>query len=132
MLVLSVGLLGLAALQAVSLKTNQSAYQRSQATLLAYDMMDRLRANRVKAMGEAYNRAMDAADMTGTAIEAVDVNDWINNYVETLLPAGDGSINCTTTGLCTVIVEWDESRVGGSTAPTATPAIVQFSFTAQI
>jgi len=45
LLVISVGLLGMAALQATSLKQNQSAYQRSQATLLAYDIVDRIRAN---------------------------------------------------------------------------------------
>ncbi|MCX7101946.1 MAG: type IV pilus modification protein PilV, partial [Methylobacter sp.] len=45
MLVLAVGLLGLAGLQATSLKSNQSAYNRSQATQLAYDLADRMRAN---------------------------------------------------------------------------------------
>jgi type IV pilus assembly protein PilV len=39
------GLLGLAALQATSLKNNQSAYNRSQATQLAYELADRIRAN---------------------------------------------------------------------------------------
>lgn len=46
MVVLSIGLLGLAGLQATSLKSNQSAYHRSQATQLAYEMADRMRANR--------------------------------------------------------------------------------------
>jgi len=45
MLVLAVGLLGLAGLQATSLRNNQSAYNRSQATQLAYDLTDRMRAN---------------------------------------------------------------------------------------
>ena len=45
MLVLAVGLLGLAGLQATSLRNNQSAYNRSQATQLAYDLADRIRAN---------------------------------------------------------------------------------------
>ena len=45
MLVLAVGLLGLAGLQATSLKNNQSAYNRSQATQLAYDIADRMRSN---------------------------------------------------------------------------------------
>lgn len=43
--ILAGGLLGLAVLQAASLKNNQSAYNRSQATQLAYDMADRVRAN---------------------------------------------------------------------------------------
>jgi len=45
MIVLSIGLLGLAGLQATSLRNNQSAYYRSQATFLAYDIADRMRAN---------------------------------------------------------------------------------------
>jgi len=49
MLVLSVGLLGLAGLQARGLKNNLSAYHRGQATQLAYDMADRIRANIVEA-----------------------------------------------------------------------------------
>lgn len=45
-LVLSIGLLGLAALQTSGLGMNHSAYLRSQATILASDMADRMRANR--------------------------------------------------------------------------------------
>lgn len=47
------GLLGLAALQAASLKNNQSAYNRSQATQMAYDMADRIRANPVESSDRA-------------------------------------------------------------------------------
>jgi len=45
MLVLAIGLLGLAGLQVVGLRNNQSAYLRAQATQLAYDMADRMRTN---------------------------------------------------------------------------------------
>ena len=45
MIVLAVGLLGLAGLQATSLRNNQSAYNRIKATQLAYDIADRMRAN---------------------------------------------------------------------------------------
>lgn len=44
-LILSVGLLGIAGLQVTSLKNNHSSYQRTQATLLGYDVVDRMRAN---------------------------------------------------------------------------------------
>jgi type IV pilus assembly protein PilV len=46
LLVLSIGLLGLAGLQTAGLRANHSANLRTQATLLAYDMTDRMRANR--------------------------------------------------------------------------------------
>lgn len=45
LLVLSVGLLGLAMLQVTGMKFNSDAYFRTQATILAYDIMDRMRAN---------------------------------------------------------------------------------------
>ena len=45
LVILAVGLLGLAGLQATSLRNTESAYQRSQAAILAYDMLDRMRAN---------------------------------------------------------------------------------------
>ena len=45
LLVLSIGLLGLAGLQTFSLKFNHQSYERTQATLLIYDIMDRIVAN---------------------------------------------------------------------------------------
>ena len=45
-LVVSVGLLGTAGLQLASLKNNQSAMQRSEAVVLTYSILDRMRANR--------------------------------------------------------------------------------------
>jgi len=44
-LVLSIGLLGLAGLQVSSMKSNHSSYLRTQATILGYDIADRMRAN---------------------------------------------------------------------------------------
>lgn len=45
LVVLSVGLLGLGLLQITSMKFNTSAYLRSQSTLLANDLIERIRAN---------------------------------------------------------------------------------------
>jgi type IV pilus assembly protein PilV len=45
LVVLSIGLLGLAGLQSTGLRFNQSAGMRTQATQLAYDMSDRMRSN---------------------------------------------------------------------------------------
>src|SRR3990172_9167298 len=53
--VLSIGLLGLANLQTVGMKSNNSAYLRTQATLLAYDIADRMRANIAGVTANAYN-----------------------------------------------------------------------------
>lgn len=59
--VLSVGLLGLAGLQAASLRVNQTALARSHATVLATDILDRMRANRTAARDGLYDLAMGAA-----------------------------------------------------------------------
>lgn len=45
MVILAIGLLGLAAMQAISLRDNLDAYYYQQATLLAYEMQDRIRGN---------------------------------------------------------------------------------------
>ena len=45
LVILSLGVLGMAALQFTSIQQNQDAYFRSQATLLAYDLADRIRLN---------------------------------------------------------------------------------------
>lgn len=60
LLVLAVGLLGLAALQGVSLKTGQVSLYRTQATNLAYEVIDHARANRsqVASSGSIPNEAV--------------------------------------------------------------------------
>jgi len=45
LVVLAVGLLGLAGLQNFSLKTTHQSYQRTQATILIHEIIDRMRAN---------------------------------------------------------------------------------------
>lgn len=90
LLVLAIGLLGLAALQAQGLRFNQDAYVRSQATNLAYDIVDRMRANRSNAA--AYTAADPglACDPTDASID-MDLSCWYESLAETL-PGGDGLI----------------------------------------
>ncbi|WP_252176450.1 type IV pilus modification protein PilV [Endozoicomonas sp. 4G] len=55
LLVISVGVLGMAGLQTKSLQHNQLAYLRSQAVIIVNDMMDRIRANKtIAASGNDY------------------------------------------------------------------------------
>ncbi|MEP5766307.1 MAG: type IV pilus modification protein PilV [Halieaceae bacterium] len=63
-LVLTVGILGVAAMQMVSFQTNQSAYARSQAVYLAQDIFDRMRANPT---GYRTTTVYDAVDTSNTA-----------------------------------------------------------------
>lgn len=57
-LVLSIGLIGLAGLQAVSLRQNQSAFMRSQVSAMVYDLADRMRANISGASSNFYSPSM--------------------------------------------------------------------------
>jgi len=115
LLVLSVGLLGLAALQANTLQFNQSAYLRSQATSLAYDMADRMRANREAALNGDYNEALanpiPACDdvAAGTVVER-DLAGW-RIALACALPVGNGSV-LVAGGVVTITVQWDETRRG--------------------
>ncbi len=53
--VLSLGLLGLAALQLTSLQFNTNSYFRTQATVAAYDIIDRMRSNPTAFAANAYH-----------------------------------------------------------------------------
>lgn len=114
MLVLSIGLLGLAGLMASSLKNSHSAYQRTQATWMVYDALDRMRANRQVALAKGYNLALGASP-GGSGLAADDLSEW-NAALTNALPAGKGSIDVKDGGGVTIIVQWDDSRgTGGGT-----------------
>jgi len=105
--IFSVGLLGLAGLQATGIKLNHSSLIRSQATLLAYEIVDSMRANRTNVAG--YAIAIDA-DPPGTVVTLADQDlvDWIGNLSQTL-PSGDGSVSLNG-NRATVVVQWDDMR----------------------
>ena len=128
MVVLAVGLLGLAGLQVTSLRNNQSAYNRSQATQLAYDLADRMRAN--SSVGGNYLTTFMAptaatcatSDTPCTACTSVaklctppqlavkDLFEW-NNALTSTLPSGTGTITITG-AIYTISVNWDDNRDG--------------------
>lgn len=111
--VLSIGLLGLAGLQITGLRNNQSASFRSTATVLAYDITDAMRANRTDARDGKYEIAMTDAKPTGSATYQQDLNNWLSELA-LRLPAGDGSITVAS-DMVTVTVQWDDTR-GASAA----------------
>lgn len=134
--VLAVGLLGLAGLQATSLRFNDSAYQRSQATALAYDMADRMRANRSVALqaGSPYNIDFEASPNcvsgltpTGTLVTQ-DIAAW-RNALACVLPSGTGSIvRQGTTSIFTISVRWNDRREEAN----ATDRLLVFSMDTEI
>jgi len=63
LLVLSIGMLGLAALQSSGIRFNHDAYMRTQATTLAYDVIENLRIDRDNAiLNSAYPGEYEAAE----------------------------------------------------------------------
>jgi len=112
-LVLAIGLLGLAALQARALQENQSAYLRTQANVLAYDILDRMRANRPSVVAGGYDYNNNNADPldsppepSGGGIPETDLRTW-KGELAALLPQGSGRVACVGTQ-CVVTVQWFE------------------------
>lgn len=114
MLVLGIGILGMVGLQLNAIKLNQTASVRSQATFIAYDIADRMRANSSAALAGSYDIALAASAPTGTSIAAIDLQAW-KSALATQLPAGDGSV-ARSGQVLRVVVQWDESKVGGAAA----------------
>ena len=107
LLVLSIGLLGVAGLQMTSLQNNRGAHLRSQAQVLAYDVADRMRANRTVALSGGYVIAFGAS-AAGATVEARDLQDWKQSLAITL-PGGDGQIDIADLNLVRITVRWTDS-----------------------
>lgn len=110
--VLSLGLLGVSSLHVNGMKNSYSAFLRAQAAQYAYDMTDRMRANRAAAVAGSYNLAMDAGAPAGNTLVDLDRAEWLAQLQG--LPGGDGSINVTNAGVATVTVQWSEVAMGGN------------------
>lgn len=125
-LILGTALLTLTSLQTRSLQFNQSAYLRSQANILAYDIIDRIRINRDKADGYDITLASDAPT-SDTTLRDKDLKEWLNNVAK-ILPGGDGLVTCDANKKCTVEIQWVEQ----ATKMTSENQTMKFSYTSQI
>jgi type IV pilus assembly protein PilV len=114
-LVLAIGLLGVAALQINATRANQSAELRSQASMLAYFMLDAMRANREAALAGSYNlTSMTCTLPSGGTLAQNDQRYWLEKAKGTLGASACGKIECDNTGNCIVTLQWDDSRAGGA------------------
>jgi type IV pilus assembly protein PilV len=144
LVILSIGLLGIAKLMMFTSHSNDSAYLRSQATGLAYQMLDNMRANSAQAsvVNGPYTTLLTAAPASpgftcvATAacanLALYDVYQWklrLNANSGVLpplplgaLPNGQGSV---TTALIagqttiTIVVQWDDSVAQNTLNPGA-------------
>ena len=121
-LILAVGLLGLAALQSRSLRYNHDGYMRSQATVLANEIVERMRAGRrsISPAQRPLAYADASASMTGVcqpgqASALSDVRCWEAN-IATQLPAGTGRItqDANDSDVFDVVVGWRDRESGGT------------------
>ncbi|WP_372777020.1 type IV pilus modification protein PilV [Litorivivens sp.] len=112
LLVTALGILGLVAANLNALKFNQTADVRSHATLLAYDIADRMRANRDAALAGLYDTTLTATPPGGNGVHQIDLRDWLNALANQLT-SGDGSI-ARNGRRFTITVQWDEERISGS------------------
>lgn len=121
--VLSFGLLGVASLQMLGLKNNQSSLFTSQASALAYDMIDRMRVNRKEVASydtddNFWDYGSDCATekLSGTEMYKKDINDWLQTLCKRL-PSGKGKITTEKDiSQIEVSIQWDDSRGTGQTS----------------
>lgn len=74
LVVLAVGLLGMASLMVRSQQSNESAYARSQATLLAYDIIERMRTNKLAYSALESRKVSFATQNSAYALSALPTN----------------------------------------------------------
>jgi type IV pilus assembly protein PilV len=114
LLVTAVGVLGTVSTHLNTVKFNQTSNIRSHATMLAYEISDRMRANRNAALSGNYDIGLSADAPTGTAssIAQTDLQNWFT-ALTSRLSLGDGAI--TRNGnVFTITVQWDENRIRSS------------------
>jgi type IV pilus assembly protein PilV len=132
-LIFSIGLMGMAALMVLSVKTNHSAYLRTHASFLAQSLADRMRANlgQIIAYNGTYSLATVAPDpcaggiaCSAAALVNRDRALWSQSLTN-LLPNPTATVNCAGavlgnanqagtapfSGLCTLTIQWDESTL---------------------
>lgn len=120
-LILSFGMLGMAALQTRALQGSQSSVQRSQAIMLSNYIMDAMRVDRESAKGGDYNTGANPicgpSGVTGATLAKNNMRDWLTAAQLGLGVASDattcGFISCDGSYACTVRIQWDDRKAGG-------------------
>jgi len=108
LVIISVGLLGIAGLHSMSLRNNFDALIRSHASALADEIADRMRSNRTRALAGDYNVALGVTRSGMTQADA-DLIAW-KARLATQLPGGDGSVvqAAAPSRLVTITIQWGE------------------------
>lgn len=107
-LILTVGLLGAAAIQLNALKYTDSSRMTSQASFIAYDMMDRIRAN----SGADYTITPPTSGNLSVARDQ-DLFDFTGNIASALGATATGTI-ALSQRVYTITITWDDSRASNT------------------
>jgi type IV pilus assembly protein PilV len=131
-LVLSIGLLGLAGLQMRTLRNSQSALERGVAVMQTHAIVDAMRADhasgsttlRASTSPYVYNIGLDdSAPTARTTFAEIALEKWRANLVGMLGDEATGQVNCTGAP-CTIIIRWNDSRgTGGDAVQTLTTEV---------
>lgn len=116
LLVLAIGLTGMASLMVISMKSNQSAYQRSQANWLAYDIVERMQLNRALATSSnSYvittttttpnDPGCKASGCNASNTAQLDVREWLTQLS---LAGVSGTVARAGTNAYTITLAWQE------------------------
>ena len=116
LIIMAIGSLGLGQLQLISLKNNQSSYFRSQANLLAVDMMDRMRINSTVAhlyLGTVVGTAAQCTQCQDPStpclpsqIVALDLCVWQVQLAK--LRTGATAVVSKNNGVYSISISWDD------------------------
>lgn len=114
-IIMSIGLLGVAAMQSVTLRNSQGSMERTQAVIQSYTILDAMRANLAAARGGAYDINSCTVPAAGATLVQADQRAWIQSLKATL---GDsdavcGTVACAADDVCTITVTWDDTRASG-------------------
>lgn len=130
--VLSIGLLGLAGLQLSSLRNTQSAAERSAVIMHVYSIAEAMRADRNSTQGGGFNIGVAASSPTGTSFAELQIVAWRGRIAADLGSTASGGVACVNTNVtptfvainCTVTINWDDSLgLGGSSTQTLTTEV---------
>lgn len=135
LIVLAVGLLGIAGMQSSGMQNTLKSHHRAVAMMQAQDIADRIRANISGMRAKAYTNAIptsapspscmtSGATCTPAQLAATDLYNW-DTANKASLPAAESKIECTDINAatatvyeagtsCTITVRWDGDRTGAT------------------
>ncbi|MGB3919133.1 MAG: type IV pilus modification protein PilV [Thiothrix litoralis] len=122
--ILSVGLLGIASMQTHGLKNNNSALEHSVAVIQSYSIAEAMRVTRTAALEGEFNLGLDEEiatngirNLNNASVDnhqthpfaQASLNDWRSSLRALLGDSATGSVACSGPK-CTIIVQWDDGR----------------------